>query len=148
MRSRLEGCGARVATSELHLSSMPTGSSSCAASSLSSEENETRRSSLPHYFNDMDAPSKFGREYLTYVLWAVTPEGRPKNLGEVVLNGTTHSKLDVTTELQAFGLIVTAIAVANTMRCSPFDRSAPRIKLTNRTTNTPIRMATPIMPWS
>src|SRR5438552_1385063 len=56
----------------------------------------------------MDAPSKFGREYLTYVLWAVTPEGRPKNLGEVVLNGTTHSKLDVTTELQAFGLIVTA----------------------------------------
>src|SRR5439155_18457957 len=60
------------------------------------------------HFNDMDAPSKFGREYLTYVLWAVTPEGRPKNLGEVVLNGTTHSKLDVTTELQAFGLIVTA----------------------------------------
>src|SRR2546430_8531305 len=46
--------------------------------------------------------------FRSYVLWAVTPEGRPKNLGEVVLNGSTNSKLDVTTELQAFGLIVTA----------------------------------------
>jgi outer membrane protein OmpA-like peptidoglycan-associated protein len=41
-------------------------------------------------------------------LWAITPEGRPKNLGEVVLNGAVNSKLDVTAELQAFGLIVTA----------------------------------------
>jgi hypothetical protein len=60
------------------------------------------------HFKDMDAPNKYGREYMTYVLWAITPEGRPKNLGEVILNGTTNSKLDVTTELQAFGLIVTA----------------------------------------
>src|SRR6202163_3578706 len=52
--------------------------------------------------------TQYGPEYLTYVLWAVTPEGRPKNLGEVVLNGSVDSKLDVTTELQAFGLIVTA----------------------------------------
>src|SRR5579872_1489823 len=51
--------------------------------------------------------SRYGPEYLTYVLWAVTPEGRPKNLGEVLLNGT-NSKLDVTTDLQTFGLIVTA----------------------------------------
>jgi outer membrane protein OmpA-like peptidoglycan-associated protein len=51
--------------------------------------------------------TQFGPEYLTYVLWAVTPEGRPKNLGEVLLNGGT-SKLDVTTDLQTFGLIVTA----------------------------------------
>jgi hypothetical protein len=50
---------------------------------------------------------QFGPEYLTYVLWAVTPEGRPKNLGEVLLNGGT-SKLEVTTDLQTFGLIVTA----------------------------------------
>ena len=48
-----------------------------------------------------------GPEYLTYVMWAVTPEGRATNLGEVLLNGT-ESKLNVTTELQAFGLIVTA----------------------------------------
>jgi len=51
--------------------------------------------------------SRYGPEYLTYVMWAVTPEGRPKNLGEVLLNGT-NSKLDVTTDLQTFGLIVTA----------------------------------------
>ena len=48
-----------------------------------------------------------GAEYLTYVLWAITPEGRAANLGEVLLNGT-NSKLNVTTDLQAFGLIVTA----------------------------------------
>jgi outer membrane protein OmpA-like peptidoglycan-associated protein len=60
------------------------------------------------HMKDMEPASKYGPEYLTYVLWAITPEGRPKNLGEVVLNGTTESKLDVTTDLQAFGLIVTA----------------------------------------
>ena len=50
---------------------------------------------------------RFGPEYLTYVLWAITPEGRSKNLGEVVLDdGNSH--LDVTTDLQAFALIVTA----------------------------------------
>src|SRR5580704_9731861 len=51
--------------------------------------------------------SQYGPEYLTYVLWAITPEGRSKNLGEVVLeDGNSH--LDVTTDLQAFALIVTA----------------------------------------
>jgi outer membrane protein OmpA-like peptidoglycan-associated protein len=50
---------------------------------------------------------QFGPEYLTYVLWAITPEGRAKNLGEVVLDGG-NSHLDVTTDLQAFALIVTA----------------------------------------
>ncbi|HEX4596108.1 MAG TPA: OmpA family protein [Bryobacteraceae bacterium] len=51
--------------------------------------------------------SQYGPEYMTYVLWAITPEGRAKNLGEVVLNdGSSH--LDVTTDLQAFALIVTA----------------------------------------
>jgi outer membrane protein OmpA-like peptidoglycan-associated protein len=60
------------------------------------------------HFKNLGAANQFGPEYLTYVLWAITPEGRPKNLGEVVLNGSVDSKLDVTTELQAFGLIVTA----------------------------------------
>jgi len=48
-----------------------------------------------------------GAVYLTYVLWAVTPEGRTANLGEVLLDGT-KSKLRVTTELQVFGLVITA----------------------------------------
>jgi outer membrane protein OmpA-like peptidoglycan-associated protein len=51
--------------------------------------------------------TKFGPEYLTYVMWAITPEGRATNVGEVILNGD-KSKLDATTELQSFGLIVTA----------------------------------------
>jgi outer membrane protein OmpA-like peptidoglycan-associated protein len=60
------------------------------------------------HFRNIGPANQFGQEYLTYVLWAITPEGRPKNLGEVVLNGSVDSKLDVTTDLQAFGLIVTA----------------------------------------
>ena len=52
--------------------------------------------------------SQYGPEYLTYVLWAITPEGRSKNLGEVVLDDGGSSHLDVTTDLQAFALIVTA----------------------------------------
>ena len=58
-------------------------------------------------FDELQPATKFGPEYLTYVLWAITPEGRATNLGEILLNGT-KSKLNVTTELQAFGLIVTA----------------------------------------
>ncbi|MDR3700530.1 MAG: OmpA family protein [Candidatus Sulfopaludibacter sp.] len=49
----------------------------------------------------------FGPEYLTYVMWAITPEGRATNVGELLLNGD-KTRLDATTELQSFGLIVTA----------------------------------------
>jgi outer membrane protein OmpA-like peptidoglycan-associated protein len=58
-------------------------------------------------FDGLQAATKNGAEYLTYVLWAVTPEGRTANLGEILLNGT-KSKLDVTTDLQVFALVVTA----------------------------------------
>ena len=58
-------------------------------------------------FDELQKPTTFGNEYLTYILWAVSPEGRAVNLGEVLLNGN-RSKLDVTTDLQAFALIVTA----------------------------------------
>ena len=58
-------------------------------------------------FDDLQPATKNGAEYLTYVLWAITPEGRTSNLGEILLNGT-KSKLNVTTELQVFALLVTA----------------------------------------
>jgi outer membrane protein OmpA-like peptidoglycan-associated protein len=58
-------------------------------------------------FEKLQPASRFGPEFLTYVLWAVSPEGRADNLGEVQLEGT-KSKLDVTAQLQAFALIVTA----------------------------------------
>jgi outer membrane protein OmpA-like peptidoglycan-associated protein len=59
-------------------------------------------------FEHLEAPTRFGREYLTYVLWAISPEGRPKNLGEVLVDSSDHAHLKVTTDLQAFGMIVTA----------------------------------------
>ena len=59
-------------------------------------------------FSNVQKPTTFGGEYLTYVLWAISPEGRPVNLGEVLIGGNDRSKLDVTTDLQAFALIVTA----------------------------------------
>jgi outer membrane protein OmpA-like peptidoglycan-associated protein len=59
-------------------------------------------------FHGLDNPTSFGGEYLTYVLWAITPEGRPTNLGEILVTSDHSSKLDVTTDMQAFALIVTA----------------------------------------
>src|SRR5688572_2793699 len=58
-------------------------------------------------FDKLEPASRFGREYLTYVLWAITPEGRATNLGEIQVDDA-KAKVEVTTELQAFGLIVTA----------------------------------------
>ena len=58
-------------------------------------------------FHGLQSPKTFGNEYLTYVMWAITPEGRSVNLGELIVGGGS-SKLDVTTDLQAFALIVTA----------------------------------------
>ncbi len=52
--------------------------------------------------------SRFGGQFLTYVLWAITPEGRAVNLGEVLPGDNGKDKIDVTSDLQAFGLIVTA----------------------------------------
>ena len=59
-------------------------------------------------FGNLQKPTTFGSEYLTYILWAISPEGRAVNLGEVLVGGNRRSKLDVTTDLQAFALIVTA----------------------------------------
>jgi len=59
-------------------------------------------------FSGLDRPTSFSHEYLTYVLWAISPEGRPVNIGEVLVGDNRRSKLDVTTDLQAFALIVTA----------------------------------------
>lgn len=59
------------------------------------------------HLDHMTPASQFGSEYMTYVLWAITPEGRAANLGEVVLEGD-HANLLSTTDLQSCGLIVTA----------------------------------------
>jgi len=59
-------------------------------------------------FRNLMSPTAFGAEYLTYVMWAISPEGRPVNLGEVLVGDDSSSKLKATTDLQAFALIVTA----------------------------------------
>ena len=59
-------------------------------------------------FGNLQKPTTFGNEYLTYILWAISPEGRAANLGEVLVGNNHRSKLDVTTDLQSFALIVTA----------------------------------------
>jgi len=59
-------------------------------------------------FGNLDSPKSFGNEYLTYILWAISPEGRAVNLGEVLVGDNRRSKVEVTTDLQAFALIVTA----------------------------------------
>src|SRR5450432_3357081 len=50
----------------------------------------------------------FGGQFLTYVLWAITPEGRAVNLGEILPEENGKDKINVTTDLQAFGMIITA----------------------------------------
>jgi outer membrane protein OmpA-like peptidoglycan-associated protein len=58
-------------------------------------------------FQGLTPANGFGPEYLTYVLWAISPDGRPQNLGEVLPAGTRNN-ITVTTALQSFGMIVTA----------------------------------------
>ena len=58
-------------------------------------------------FKGLTPANGFGKEYLTYVLWAISPDGRPQNLGEVLPAGTNNN-IEVTTALQSFGMIVTA----------------------------------------
>jgi outer membrane protein OmpA-like peptidoglycan-associated protein len=59
------------------------------------------------HMDGLQPATQYGPEYLTYVMWAITPEGRAINIGEVLLDDD-NSKLNATVELQTFGLIVTA----------------------------------------
>lgn len=59
-------------------------------------------------FRGLRPAREFGTEYLSYVLWAISPEGRAENLGEIVLDDRGRGELKVTTQLQALGLLVTA----------------------------------------
>src|SRR5678816_4611962 len=56
----------------------------------------------------LGSPGKLGSQFLTYVLWAITPDGRTVNLGEFLLNEDGNGELKVTTQLQTFSLIVTS----------------------------------------
>ena len=66
------------------------------------------RTAIDVSFDHVTEPWVFGCEYLTYVLWALTPDGRPHNLGEIIPNSLDRNHLQVTSDLQAFALVVTA----------------------------------------
>jgi len=71
-------------------------------------ESKRGRTEIDLKLENLLPPTRFGREYLTYSLWAITPEGAPHNIGEIIPNGSNKVKMHVTTGLQAFGLIITA----------------------------------------
>jgi hypothetical protein len=56
----------------------------------------------------LSPPTQFGSEFLTYVLWAITPAGRAINLGEVIPNGSDKASMQVTSPESTFGLLLTA----------------------------------------
>ena len=78
-----------------------------AAKGMGKVENKDGTVTIEAEFEKLEPATKFGAAYLTYVLWAISPEGRANNLGELLLEGN-KAKLIVTTRLQSFGLIVTA----------------------------------------
>ena len=79
-----------------------------AANGVASVKSNRGSIAIQAEFGELLRPTAFGTEYLTYVLWAISPEGSAVNLGEVLVGGNHRSKINVTTGLQAFALIVTA----------------------------------------
>ena len=77
------------------------------ASGEAKVQNKGNRVEIDAKFLGLDEATKFGLEYLTYVLWAVSPEGRAVNLGEVVLKSGA-GEVKAITDMQTFGMIVTA----------------------------------------
>jgi outer membrane protein OmpA-like peptidoglycan-associated protein len=71
-------------------------------------EAKTGATNIEVSVRNMQQPSKLGAEFLTYVLWAVTPDGRAGNTGEIVINKNGEGKLNATTPAQTFALIITA----------------------------------------
>jgi hypothetical protein len=70
--------------------------------------NERGSTIIDAKFEGLPLPTRFGGQFLTYVLWAITPDGRTANLGEIVVDPSDKGRLHATTEFPAFGLIVTA----------------------------------------
>jgi len=72
-------------------------------------EGKGGRTVIEASFEGLSPANGFGVEYLTYVIWAITPEGRPVNLGEILPTGSKDkNEITVTANLQSFGLIITA----------------------------------------
>jgi len=77
------------------------------ASGEAEVKNKGNRLEINAKFVNLDEATKFGLEYLTYVLWAVSPQGRAENLGELTLK-SGNGEVKAITDMQTFGMIVTA----------------------------------------
>ncbi len=71
-------------------------------------ESRNGYTSVDATFRHVDPPTQFGTEFLTYVLWAITPDGHAINLGELVPDGSNKGKMRVTCPYSSFALLVTA----------------------------------------
>lgn len=71
-------------------------------------ENQGGTTVINARFDHVAPPWQFGSGYLTYVLWAISPDGHAKSLGELLLNGSDKGKITASTDMQSFAMIVTA----------------------------------------
>jgi flagellar motor protein MotB len=71
-------------------------------------ENRRGATMIDARFKDVPPPTRFGPQYLTYVVWSISPEGRAQSVGELILNGSDKGHLQASTPMQSFALIVTA----------------------------------------
>jgi outer membrane protein OmpA-like peptidoglycan-associated protein len=100
MHYRLQGGSARVDFHGSDLMQRATGEAKV--------EGKKTNFQIEAKFEGFEDATKFGLEYLTYVLWAVSPQGRPVNLGELTLDHHGSAQVKAFTDLQSFGMIVTA----------------------------------------
>ncbi len=100
MHYRLQGGSAKI---DFHGTDLLQG-----ASGEAKVEGKKTNMQIEAKFQGFEDATKFGLEYLTYVLWAVSPQGRPVNLGELTLDHHGNAQVKAFTDLQTFGMIVTA----------------------------------------
>ena len=100
MHYRLQGGSARIDFHGSDLMQRATGEAKV--------EGKKTNFQIEAKFEGFEDATKFGLEYLTYVLWAVSPQGRPVNLGELTLDHHGNAQVKAFTDLQSFGMIVTA----------------------------------------
>jgi outer membrane protein OmpA-like peptidoglycan-associated protein len=100
MHYRLQGGSTNVSFNGTDLSQRASGEARVEGKKVNFE--------IEAKFYGFEDATKFGLEYLTYVLWAVSPQGRPVNLGELNLDHHGNAQLKAYTDLQSFGMIVTA----------------------------------------
>src|SRR3954465_4393261 len=76
----------------------------------------------------LSAPTQFGTEFLTYVLWAISPDGRATNLGEVMANGSDKASMHITSPYAILGLLITAEPYFSVPYPSDVVLSAPSVR--------------------